>query len=94
MKNIKTQLNTYPDGTQTIYMTSNSGEYEGEIKGNKVTFELVRDEFFDEDSWVNVLGNEHTFVQLFNNLNCEVEFDKDGGMGVVTLIINKNDLIS
>lgn len=85
MKNLTVQLQN-----NVFNVTSNSGEYEGEIKGETVMFMLIReDETFDEDNWIDILGSEHAFVQMYNGLNGEVDFDDDA----VVLNVNKNKLI-
>ena len=66
-------------GVATI--SSNSGQYSGFIEDNNtVDFSVVYDDEddrdgmeFDEDNWKDILGPEHAFIKISNQIPTEVE---------------------
>ena len=58
-----------------VYLSGDSGEYEGEIEDGKVDFSVVYDDGtkFDEWNWKDILGRKHAFVQLSKKIPTKVE---------------------
>ena len=76
-----------------VYLSGNSGDYEGEIEDGKVDFSVVGYEEeredgqidFDEYNWKDILGPKHAFVQISNQIPTKVEADRDYVMITVDL---------
>ena len=76
-----------------VYLSGNSGDYEGEIEDGKVDFSVVgyeeeREEGqidFDDYNWKDVLGPQHAFVQISNKIPTKVEAVGDYVMITVDL---------
>ena len=74
-----------------VYLSGNSGDYEGEIEDGKVDFSVVYDEFedgyeeFDDYNWKDVLGPQHAFVQISKKIPTKVEAAGDYVMITVDL---------
>ena len=76
-----------------VYLSGNSGDYEGEIEDGKVDFSVVGYEEeredgqidFDEYNWKDILGPKHAFVQISNQIPTKVEAVADYVMITVDL---------
>jgi len=65
---------------QSVELTADSGDYNGEIKDGKVSFSVVYDDEddrdgmeFDEDNWKDILGLDHAFTKISSQIPTEVE---------------------
>ena len=61
-------------------LNGDSGEYTGFIEEGKVSFSVVYEDEddregmeFDEDNWKDILGPNHTFVEIESKIPTEVE---------------------
>ena len=77
MHSITTKIKAYPDGTKTVHMVAPSGEYEGDIneQDNTVTFDVVYEGLdieLNEDSWPDVVGYNHVFIYLMDQIGGEI----------------------
>ncbi len=76
-----------------VYLSGDSGEYEGEIEDGKVDFSVVGYEEeredgqidFEDYNWKDILGPKHAFVQISNQIPTKVEADRDYVMITVDL---------
>ena len=76
-----------------VYLSGNSGDYEGEIEDGKVDFSVVGYEEeredgqidFDDYNWKDVLGPQHAFVQISKKIPTKVEAIGDYVMITVDL---------
>ncbi len=81
-----------------VYLSGDSGEYEGEIEDGKVDFSVVGYEEeredgqidFEDYNWKDILGPKHAFVQISNQIPTKVEADRDYVMITVDLEDLKN----
>ncbi len=81
-----------------VYLSGDSGEYEGDIEDGKVGFSVVGYEEeredgqidFEDYNWKDILGPKHTFVQISNQIPTKVEADRDYVMITVDLEDLKN----
>ena len=80
---------------EDVALIANSGEYEAEIKDGKVSFSVVYEDEddrdgmeFDEDNWKSILGPNHAFVEIANEIPTEVEAIDD----YVMITVNLEDL--
>lgn len=84
------KLSIYDD--VDVELVADSGDYYGEIENGKVSFSVVYDDEddrngmeFDEDNWKDILGPDHAFVQIANQIPTEVEALDDYVMITVDL---------
>jgi hypothetical protein len=84
------KLSIYDD--VDVELVADSGDYSGEIENGKVSFSVVYDDEddrngmeFDEDNWKDILGPDHAFVQIVNQIPTEVEALDDYVMITVDL---------
>jgi hypothetical protein len=71
-----------------IELTSNSGEYDGDLNDDgTVDFSVVYDDGteFDDSTWKSILGKKHAFVQISNQIPTKVEAAGDYVMITVDL---------
>ena len=81
-----------------IELSASSGEYNGDLNDDgKVSFSVVYDDEddrdgmeFDEDNWKGILGSDHAFVQISNQIPTKVEAVADYVMITVDLEDLKN----
>jgi len=81
-----------------VYLSGDSGEYEGEIEDGKVDFSVVGYEEeredgqidFEDYNWKDILGPNHAFVQISNQIPTKVEAIADYVMITVDLEDLKN----
>jgi len=74
-----------------VELQGNSGTYSAFIEDNgTVNFSVVYDDDteFDEDNWKDILGPNHTFVQISNEIPTKVEAIDD----YVMITVNLEDL--
>jgi len=79
-----------------VELDTNSGEYSAFVEdGGKVSFSVVYEDEddrdgmeFDEDNWKDILGDNHAFVQISNQIPTEVEALDD----YVMITVNLEDL--
>ena len=86
----------------SIEITADSGTYYGDIENGKVSFSVVYEDEedrdgmeFDNENWKDILGSDHAFVYIFNNIPTEVEAMDDYVMITVSVedikTINNNE---
>ena len=87
------ELSIYDD--IDVELVADSGDYFGEIENGKVSFSVVYEDEddrdgmeFDEDNWKDILGDNHAFVQISNQIPTEVEALDD----YVMITVNLEDL--
>ena len=70
-----------------VYLSGDSGEYEGEIEDGKVDFSVVYDDEteFDDSTWKSILGPKHAFVKISKKIPTKVEAAGDYVMITVDL---------
>ena len=71
-----------------IELTSNSGEYDGDLNDDgTVDFSVVYDDGteFDDSTWKSILGKKHAFVQISEKIPTKVEAAGDYVMITVDL---------
>jgi hypothetical protein len=81
-----------------VELITDSGDYNAEIEDNgKVSFSVVYDDEddrdgmeFDEDNWKYILGPNHAFVEIANQIPTKVEAVADYVMITVDLEDLKN----
>ena len=76
-----------------IELTSNSGEYDGDLNDDgTVDFSVVYDDGteFDDSTWKSILGKKHAFVQISEKIPTKVEAAGDYVMITVDLEDLKN----
>ena len=65
-----------------IILVTDDGDYVGYLDDNKITFSVVYDNEtledegyneFNNDNWVDILGQDHTFVKLAKYADGEIE---------------------
>jgi len=77
---------------EDVALIANSGEYEAEIEDGKVSFSVVYEDEddrdgmeFSENNWKDILGPNHAFVQISNQIPTKVEALDDYVMITVDL---------
>ena len=74
-----------------INISADSGDYTGYIKDGKVSFSIVYDDIeeFNDNNWRDILGSDHAFVKIIDNIGGDVEAIDD----YVQITVNVSELI-
>jgi len=91
---LKENLNLSIDDDQ-VELEADSGNYSAFIEDNKTSFSVVYEDEddrdgmeFDEYNWKDILGPDHAFVQISNQIPTKVEASDD----YVMITVNLEDL--